>query len=321
MDNLTHSLIGAAVANAGLKQKLGRGATWALVIASNLPDLDFFWGLVNPAPSFAYRRMLTHGVIGLPLLCVAGTALHRRFFPNISFRNTFLLFALGAVLHVLFDLANSFGVVFLYPFSRHRFEFSWLFIIDLTLWFFLLSPLLLSLLKTKWTGLIFLSRLAVRCVLIYVAVCAGLHYRSARALRHYADEANVRPSFSYVFPEAFGPQRFRGVLREGNVYTVFRIDSLSGRLSEFARMETHDGSADVGKIIRTDHGRTFAWFAKAPVWTPIPGAPDGGQRWGVQDLRFGSTVIGRGNPFVFGFDVIGEEVRYVGSVRLPEEKA
>lgn len=321
MDNLTHSLIGAAVANAGFKQKLGRGTTWALVIASNLPDLDVFWGFVNPAPSFAYRRMLTHGVLGVPLLCVAGAALHRRFFPNLTFRNTLLLYLLGGVLHVLFDLANSFGVVVLYPFSRHRFEFSWLFIIDLALWFFLLSPLLLSFVKSKWTALHDLSRVAVRCVLIYVAACAALHFRSARVLAHYADDANVHPSFSYVFPEAFGPQRFRGVIREGNVYTVFQIDSLRGRLAEFGRVETHDGSPDVEKILRTNDGRVFNWFAKAPVWTPVPGGPAGGQRWGVQDLRFGSTVLGRGNPFVFGFDVIGEDVRYLGRIRLPAETA
>lgn len=321
MDNLTHSLIGAAVANAGLKQKYGRGTTWALVIASNLPDLDVFWGFIDPRPSFAYRRMFTHGILGVPLLCLAGAVLQRRFFPNLTFKTTFLLYLLGAVLHVLFDLANSFGVVVLYPFSRHRFEFCWLFIIDLALWFFLVSPLVLSLARSKWTELGDLSRVAVRCVVIYVAACGVLHFRSEQALRRWAADAGVQPGFSTVFPEAFGPRRFRGVLRDGDVYRVFRINSFQGDVSEFSRVETHDHSPDIGKILETKEGRIFNWFAKAPVWTPIPGGPAGGQRWGVQDLRFGSTVLTfRGSPFAFGFDVAGSDVRYLGRVHLPEAR-
>jgi inner membrane protein len=312
MDNLTHSLIGAAVANAGLKQKLGRGTTWALIISSNIPDIDVFWGFVDPAPSFAYRRMLTHGILGVPLLCLAGAALHRRFFPNLTFKTCFLLYLLGTVLHVLFDLANSFGVVVLYPFSRHRFELSWLFIIDFALWFLLLSPLVLSLFKSRWTGLRDLSRVAAKCVLIYVLVCAALHLRSERSLRRYTEDAGIKPSFSYVFPEALGPQRFRGVIREGDRYRIFQINSITGELAEFGHVDTHDGDADVKRIVETKEGKILEWFAKAPVWTPVPGGPAGGQRWGAQDLRFGSTVIHRGNPFVFGFDVVGNDVRYLG---------
>ena len=37
MDNLTHSLVGALLSQAGLKKLTGR-ATAALVIAANLPD-------------------------------------------------------------------------------------------------------------------------------------------------------------------------------------------------------------------------------------------------------------------------------------------
>ena len=39
MDNLTHSLIGAALGQAGLKRKTGL-AMPALIIAANLPDID-----------------------------------------------------------------------------------------------------------------------------------------------------------------------------------------------------------------------------------------------------------------------------------------
>ncbi len=45
MDNLTHSLVGALLGQAGLKKKTGL-AMPALVIGANLPDVDaacFFW--------------------------------------------------------------------------------------------------------------------------------------------------------------------------------------------------------------------------------------------------------------------------------------
>ncbi len=39
MDNVTHSLIGAVLGQAGLKRKTGL-AMPALIIAANLPDID-----------------------------------------------------------------------------------------------------------------------------------------------------------------------------------------------------------------------------------------------------------------------------------------
>ena len=45
MDNLTHSLVGAILGQAGLKKKTGL-AMPALIIGANLPDVDatcFFW--------------------------------------------------------------------------------------------------------------------------------------------------------------------------------------------------------------------------------------------------------------------------------------
>ena len=69
MDNLTHSLIGAVLGQAGLKRRTGL-AMPALIIAANLPDLDApctFYGV----QSLAMRRGITHGPIAgflLPLV-------------------------------------------------------------------------------------------------------------------------------------------------------------------------------------------------------------------------------------------------------------
>lgn len=312
MDNLTHTLVGVAVAHSGFRRRYGPGVTLALAIASNLPDLDVLWGLVHDGPNFAYRRMLTHAVIGVPILAALGAAVHRRFFPQIEYRVWFFLYLLGAGLHVIFDLVNSFGVVLLYPFSRHRFELAWIFIIDLALWFFLLVPLVLSRWRSKWTSLEDLSKVAIRCVLIYIAACALLHQRSEQILRRLANEQNMTTTFMYVFPEALGPQRFRGVVREGSTWRVFKIDSVRGRAELVKSLETHDQDPDVKRILQTSEGRLLSWFAKAPVWERVGQDGTAESVWKVYDLRFESTVIKRENPFAFGFEMSGDHIRYLG---------
>src|SRR5262245_12163128 len=131
MDNITHSLIGAGLANAGLRQKFGRGTTLALMLSSNLPDIDVFWGFVHPGPSSLYRRMLTHSVLGMPILAAVGALLLSRIYRNQSWSQLFGLFFVGIFGHICFDLVNSYGVVVLYPFSRTRYELGLIFIIDL----------------------------------------------------------------------------------------------------------------------------------------------------------------------------------------------
>ncbi len=65
MDNLAHTLAGAALGEAGLKKKTGLGMA-TLMIAANLPDLDaigLFFG-----HNLAWRRGWTHGPVALVLL-------------------------------------------------------------------------------------------------------------------------------------------------------------------------------------------------------------------------------------------------------------
>ncbi|MEY4951726.1 MAG: hypothetical protein RL299_150, partial [Pseudomonadota bacterium] len=68
MDNLTHSLIGAALGQAGLKRKTGL-AMPALIIGANLPDVDaacFLW--LEGTEHLGFRRGITHGPPAMLLL-------------------------------------------------------------------------------------------------------------------------------------------------------------------------------------------------------------------------------------------------------------
>ena len=62
MDNLCHTLAGAALGEAGLKQRTAFGMA-TLMIASNLPDVDVAV-FATDTLAMSFRRGWTHGVIG-----------------------------------------------------------------------------------------------------------------------------------------------------------------------------------------------------------------------------------------------------------------
>jgi inner membrane protein len=141
MDNLTHSLIGAALGQAGLKRKTGL-AMPALIIAANIPDIDAGC-VVYGIDSLAMRRGITHGPIAmvvLPLLLAGalwwfdqwqakrGTRPEGRL--PVQFGWLLALCVVGCLSHPLFDWFNNYGVRLLEPFSSQWFYGDTLFIID-----------------------------------------------------------------------------------------------------------------------------------------------------------------------------------------------
>lgn len=146
MDNFTHSLVGWAIGQTGLKSKTRKGLA-ALVLGANLPDIDVFFGWMPWAP-LATHRGFTHSLIGGVLLLpplLAGLLwlidrwqLQRgaRFASGLSMNVRWLLGLsyLGALTHPLLDLQTSYAVQLFAPFSNRWFHTESLFIIDVWIW-------------------------------------------------------------------------------------------------------------------------------------------------------------------------------------------
>lgn len=142
MDNLCHTLAGAALAEAGLKRTT-RFATATLIVASNLPDVDVA-AFLTDTPFVALRRGWTHGILGqiaLPLALTAVLILVDRWrpprAPGTSRVRPVLLLALsllGVVSHVGFDWLNTYGVRLWMPVSGRWFYGDSVFIVDPWLW-------------------------------------------------------------------------------------------------------------------------------------------------------------------------------------------
>ncbi len=141
MDNVTHSLFALTLARTPLG-RASRGATAALVLASNAPDIDIVSTATGATKYLDWHRGPTHGplgVVGLGLLAaglvwavlrLAGR--HER-----GRRSSFAALAgvsiLGAFLHVVMDLPTSYGARLLSPFDWHWFTTDWMPILDIYL--------------------------------------------------------------------------------------------------------------------------------------------------------------------------------------------
>jgi len=206
------------------------------------------------------------------------------------------LSVLGMIVHLLFDLINSFGVVLLWPLSYWRPELGIVFIIDFILAGLMISPLLICWPRRLRSRLGLISRISAACVIVYFLFCAGNRALALQTLGKAS--AGQAPSFSYVFPEPLGPHRWKGITREGNLYRIYLIHSLTGtsELKDEVTTEAGDPAVQAARFSR--FGRKLEWFFKAPVWTVEARTPQGVEV-SVYDLRFRSLVIRRGGPFGF----------------------
>lgn len=172
MDNVTHSLLGAALATVALpttvtpsRQRLFLAAG---ILASNAPDLDLLYvGIMSPPLGYLlHHRGHTHtlaGLLGLgALFGLAGLVVPavRRMTTGADRVRLALLIAVSLACHVLLDACNSYGVHALYPIDAGWYYGDSLFIIEPWLWLLLAAAL-------PWHAM---SRLAGRGLLALVAL-------------------------------------------------------------------------------------------------------------------------------------------------------
>jgi inner membrane protein len=148
MENFAHTLLGLSLAKAGLERATPLAAT-ALVISSNLPDIDVLMRVGGGTVDYLhYHRGFTHSFVGLALLAaviaVALTYLDRRFRLRRDHRRRpvrplriFWIAYLGGLGHTYMDFTNNYGVRPLLPFSNRWFYGDITFVVDPWIWLIL----------------------------------------------------------------------------------------------------------------------------------------------------------------------------------------
>lgn len=144
MDNLAHTLAGAALARAGLDRWSPR-ATATLIVASNCPDLDSVARFYGPLYYLEHHRGITHSLVGILLQSLLLAALvswsPRRSLKESTRRNRpvalALLSATALGLHLFMDYTNSYGIRPLLPWDATWRYGDLVFIIDPWIWLLL----------------------------------------------------------------------------------------------------------------------------------------------------------------------------------------
>jgi inner membrane protein len=147
MENLAHTLLGLTLAKAGLERATPL-ATTALVISSNLPDIDVITGTGGTISYLNHHRGFTHSLVGLALLSLVLTLtlvwVDRKFrLRRDPFRRplrpvmVFAISYLGGLGHILMDFTNNYGVRPLIPFSDQWFYGDIIFVVDPWIWLIL----------------------------------------------------------------------------------------------------------------------------------------------------------------------------------------
>ena len=137
MDNICHSLVGAALAECGLRRRT-RYATAALVLGANFPDIDVV--AVVTEHGLGFRRGITHGIpalIVLPLVLTGLLVLYDWFWGRrtkpatcVDAGELLTLSALAMVTHPVLDWMNIYGMRWLMPFDGTWTYGDSLFIVD-----------------------------------------------------------------------------------------------------------------------------------------------------------------------------------------------
>jgi len=164
MDNLTHGLVGAAVARAAGPRATPLAMATA-VIAANAPDLDVLAFVRGPYFALAFRRGITHGwpaLIVLALLVAGGVLawdrwVRRRRDPSAEPARAgpvLALAAIGVASHPLLDWMNTYGIRWAMPFDGTWSYGDALFIIDPWIWMTLGGALFLTGPATRTTRIV-----------------------------------------------------------------------------------------------------------------------------------------------------------------------
>lgn len=299
MDPVTHIAVSIAASRAGLNRAT-RLATPMLIVSGLAADLDWVTALVDPRSFLIGHRTMTHSIVGtaaialLTALCFSLVGRRQSLSP-MRFPIAFAVCLMGAALHVLLDLANSYGVKLLWPFSDRWFALDILPKFDLWILVILLAGILLPMLFRMVTEEIGAKRnagggrsgaiLAFAFVLIYVGGRYVLLTRAVDLLnsRLYQGAA---PMAVGAFPDSQSPFHWSGVvITEG---ALFRVDVpvVIGKFDPFAAKlfykPEQSPALDAARATQTATlFLTFARFPRASVQKS-----DQGFRVEISDMRF-----------------------------------
>lgn len=278
MDNVTHSLAGLALSRAGLG-RASRGATAALVIASNLPDVDIAFRAFGTAAFLDHHRGISHSLLAAPLLAIGLALVLRASLRGSRLLPLFLCSLVGVIGHIFIDLCTNYGTRALSPFDRTWYAWDLVFIIDPFVLVLLLGTVLLfrrSALSSQ------VAAVGLGLLLTYVGARAILHTQALEVARRSVPEAGLQKLAA--LPAPLSPFRWKVLADAGTALYSGEID-LNRPLPPLTKRQKQPEDATVARVRETsDLAAVFLDFSRFP-WLEAADTPAGyAVSW--RDLRF-----------------------------------
>jgi inner membrane protein len=266
MDPVTHTLLGAVASYALFGGRLGRRAAAIGAVAGAFPDVDnFISSKEDPLLYVEYHRYFTHSIVFAivgSLIAVLPWILRRQFRPQWKL---FWLCALPAYLsHCLLDAATTYGTQILWPFTRQRYGWDLIAIVDPIFTLALLAGLIFALTRrqVRVAGVTFLFCAA------YIALGGLQHHRAQRLQIALAQERGHVIERSRVMPAIGNNLVWRSLYESNGMIYSDRI-----RVGWFSRGQLREGGsvalatpADLTPLEAEGNRMTrgferFAWFS------------------------------------------------------------
>lgn len=300
MDNLCHTLAGAALGRAGLERRTPL-ATATLLIGANLPDVDviaYAWG---SEAALAFRRGWTHGVLALAIwpFVLAGLMLawdrfvRRRRHPGAAparGRELLLLSTVAVLSHPILDHLNTYGMRWLMPFRDVWFYGDTLFIVDVWLWLVLGLGVFGTwlLLRRGSAHARRPARVALALAGVYVLAMGGSQLAARAAAREALPGGGLGTGSRLMAgPLPVTPLRRVVVAEQGERYLLGTVDWLGRprfQPGEPAVLEKNAGHPAVAAAARTREGAIFLHWARFPFFR-VEESGDGWTVW-MTDARY-----------------------------------
>ncbi len=318
MDSFTHTLTAVVLGQTGLNRKT-RFATLALILGSNLPDVDVIARLAGSATYLKFHRGITHSLLGATVLTAflsAALYLLGRRAPQpktskapLDGRWLFGISLISASTHLLMDFTNPYGIRPFLPFSGRWYAWDIEFIIDpvilLILTVGLAVPALFRLISeevgARKPGYRMGAIVSLCCVVVYWGLRDFAHRRVLNMLDSHS-YGRENPRRLGAFPTPTSPLAWVGVVETDSAFHVLSADALDADVNALNTRVFHKpaSSPALDAATQTRTGAIFMDFARFP-WARVEETDDGFYIE-LEDLRF-ISLSSRRRSFVAEVDL------------------
>jgi inner membrane protein len=301
MDNLCHTLVGAALARCGLERRTALGAA-TLMIGANFPDLDVV--AVPLGHSLGWRRGLTHGVPALLVLPFALAAamlawdrlVRRRRDPDAAPADPRALVLLGAIAiatHPVLDWMNTYGLRWLMPLSGRWFYGDALFIVDPWLLLLLGGAVLLARAWPRRRGADARrpARALTAVAALYIAGMVAMSRAGERIVRRELAARGIASLDVVMTPELARPLTWGVIVVEGDAYRFGTLRWLARPRFALGDETLPTNAAHPAARAAAAHpdAREMLGWARLPYFVPREGPA--GTTVRVDDARYGTGEV------------------------------